>query len=154
MAKMTKWHYCIGVVLMALTGALVFMWFDTTPPYEFDADKSYVIPQKAEEGMQIRVVWKVKKLNRFCPGTNLRTLFDPVTKVKLAIYDPVPVAARFELGEDSFLIRTFLLPKELIPGKVGYRATQSYVCNPLQHFWPLVVTTPDLFFEIVEHAGR
>lgn len=154
MTRMKRGHYCIGVVLMIITGTLAFMWFDTTPPYEFDAGQSYVVPNKAEEGMQIRVVWKVKKLNRFCPGTNLRTLFDPVTKVKLAIYDPVPVAARFELGEDSFLVRTFLLPKELMAGKVGYRATQIYVCNPLQHIWPLVVTTPDLFFEVIEHAGR
>lgn len=152
MAKMTRWHYCTGCILMLLTGAFVFMWFDTTPPYEFDTDGSYVIPHKAEEGMQIRVVWKIKKFNRFCPGTNVRQLFDPVTKVKLAIYDPVPVAARSELNEDKFLVRTFLLPRELMPGTVGYRSTQSFICNPLQHIRPLVVTTPDLFFEVAENA--
>ena len=140
---------------MFLTGAFVFAWFDTTPPYEFDVENSYILPYRAEEGMQIRVVWKIKKLNRYCPGTNTRQLFDPVTKVKLAIYDPVEVASRYEVDNtQTYLIRTFLLPKELLPGKIGYRATQSYVCNPLQHFRPLVVTTPDLFFEVVEHANR
>lgn len=141
--------------MMFITAAVVFMWFDTTPPYVFDVSQSYIVPNRAEEGMQIRVVWKVKKLNRFCPGTNTRVLFDPVTKARIAIYDPVAVASPYELDDNTELIRTFLLPRQMETGKVGYRASQAYNCNWLQHFFPLIVVTPDLFFEVIpEHASR
>lgn len=148
MLKMKPRHYAIGAVLMAVTGALVFMRFDTTPPYEFDASQSEVIPPRTEPGTQIVVRWKVKKVNRFCHGMNTRELFDAETKARIAVYDPVPVASPFELSENEHLVRTFTLPKIMPYGRIGYRATQQYICNPLQHIWPLVVTTPDLFFEV------
>lgn len=156
MLKMEWWHIVVGCLLMLLTGTLVFMWFDTTPPYVFDPEESVIIPEKAERGWQVRVDWKIVKINRFCGGINVRTLFDARTKARLAIYDPVAVAAPYELDNNDHLVRTFLLPSNIPPGKVGYRAHQFYSCNWLQKFWPFEVVTPDLFFEIVEgpDAGR
>lgn len=138
---------------MAVTGSLVFMFFDTTPPYVFDASRSEVVPARAEPGTQITVRWKVAKRNRFCRGTNTRELLEADAKSRIAVYDPVPVASPFELGESDVLVRTFMLPKIMPYGPTIYRATQHYVCNPLQHIWPLVVTTPDLMFEAV-HADH
>jgi len=142
------WHIALGSSLMVGTGALVFMWFDTTPPFEFDASQSRVIPEVARSGTQIRVDWKVK-VHRLCPGSNVRELFDPVTKARLAYYDPVSTASDAALeGNDDHLIRTFLLPKRISPGPVGYRAHLTYRCNWLQRFFPLQITTPDLFFTL------
>ena len=143
----------IGIVLMVFAGAIVFMWFDTVPPFEFDASQSKIIPQIAESGMQIRVDWKVK-VNRLCPGSNTRELFDPITKVRLAIYDPVPTAANTALEGDNHLIRTFLLPRRIAKGPIGYRAHLFYRCNWLQQFFPLELDTPELFFELIDHVDN
>lgn len=140
-------------ILTFLTGATVYMWFDTTPPYVLDDKDSHVYPEVAESGMQIRVDWKIRKINRFCGGVNVRILFDARTGARLAIYDPVPVALPYELDRNERLIRTFLLPVRLPPGRVGYRAHQYFACNWLQNFWPLEVVTPDLFFDIVAPGG-
>lgn len=152
-AKMQWWHLLLGFALMILTASLVFMWFDTTPPFEFDASQSSISPPIAESGMQIIVDWKVK-VNRLCPGTNTRELFDPITKSRLSVYDPVPTASIVALEGDSHLIRTFLLPRRISSGPTGYRAHLVYKCNWLQRFFPIELDTPDLFFEIVDHADK
>ena len=151
--RLTKLRWFFGCVLMCVTGIFVFMWFDTTPPYEFDASQSEIIPKKVEAGMQIRVDWKVK-VNRICKGTNVRELFDPLTKARLAIYDPVLTASDTALEGDDHLIRTFLLPRQIASGPIGYRAHLLYKCNWLQNFFPLEIDTPDLFFELVEHINN
>jgi len=143
----------LGVVLMLVTAVLVYMWFDTTPPYVFDASGSEIIPKKVEAGMQIRVDWKVK-FNRICTGTNIRELFDPVTNARLAVYDPVPTASSAALERGNHLIRTFLLPRRLPPGPVGYRAHLVYKCNWLQNFFPIEMDTPDLFFELIDGDNK
>jgi len=147
------WHLLLGSMLTFVTAVLVFMWFDTTPPYEFDASQSRIIPQTAESGMQIRVDWKVK-VNRICSGTNTRELFDPISGARLAIYDPVPTASDAALEEDNHLIRTFLLPRRISKGPMGYRAHLQYKCNWLQRFFPLEIDTPDLFFELIDHVDQ
>lgn len=145
-----RWFLIVGSVITFATAAVVFMWFDTTPPFEYDVKESQIVPQVAEGGMQIRVDWKVK-VNRVCPGTNVRELFDPVTKSRLAFYDPVPTASDSAIDDDGHLIRTFLLPRRISKGPVGYRAHLSYQCNWLQRFFPLELETPELFFELVDH---
>jgi len=153
-AEFRWWHLLTGFALMGFAGAFVFMWFDTTLPYEFDVAESTIIPQQAEAGMQIRVDWKVK-VNRICDGTNVRELFDPITKSRLAIYDPVPTASSAALEKgDQHLIRTFLLPRRLQKGKIGYRAHLLYKCNWLQRVFPIEMDTPDLFFELVDHIDN
>jgi hypothetical protein len=145
-----KLRIALACLLTFLTGAFVFMWFDTTPPYVFDPKESFIVPEKVESGTQVRVDWKIIKVNRFCGGINVRILFDPITKTRIAIYDPVPVALPYDLDNSNRLVRTFLLPARIPAGKIGYRAHQFFSCNWLQKFWPLEVVTPDLFFEIVD----
>lgn len=152
-AQTRYWHLLVGFAIMFATATLVFMWFDTTPPFEFDASQSKITPQVAEGGMQIRVDWKVK-VHRLCPGTNTRELFDPITKSRLAVYDPVPTASDQALEADDHLIRTFLLPRRIAKGPVGYRAHLVYKCNWLQRFFPIELDTPDLFFELIDHVDQ
>jgi len=147
MLKLQWWHI-IGIGMMFLTASLVFMWFDTTLPYEFDASQSKITLSPAEGGgMQISVEWKAK-VNRVCPGTKTRELFDPTIRppVRLAIYDP-------ESTEDR-QVRTFKLPRRISAGLIGYRAHLSYKCNWLQRFFPLEYDTPDLFFELPNHTDN
>jgi hypothetical protein len=145
-----RWQFAIGLVASSLLGWVAFMAADNTPPYEYDTEKSYIIPARAADGDQITVVWKIKKINRICPGANKRELFDPQTKVILATYDASPAAVSGTIVQ-GYLNRTFKLPRSILPpGRIGYRATICYECNLFQKLArPLCVTTPDLFFEIV-----
>jgi hypothetical protein len=143
-----RWQIVIGLWLATIFGGGAFMFADNTPPYEYDAEQSYIVPSTAHDGEQITVMWKLKKINRICPGSNHRVLFDPKTRVILASYDPTPAAVS-ESIIDGYLNRTFLLPRGALPeGAIGYRANVCYVCNPLQRLFPLCVTTPELFFRL------
>jgi len=121
---------------------------DNQPPYEYDAANSYIVPSIANDGDQLTVRWKIK-VNRICPGSNSRVLFDRQTGVVLASYDPTPAAVSASI-KDGYLNRTFLLPRGALPsGEIGYRATVCYQCNLLQKFVkPLCVTTPELTFRV------
>lgn len=136
-----------GLNVACLFGWVAFMAADNLPPYEYDGANSYVIPSPARDGDQITVKWKLLKVNRVCPGSNRRILFDPRTKVILATYDPSPAAVSSSMV-DGYLNRTFLLPRGALPsGEIGYRATVYYECNLFQKYIrPLVVTTPDIIF--------
>lgn len=146
-----RWQIIIGSITACLLGWFAFMAADTTPPYEYDAENSFIIPSTAHDGDQITVMWKIAKINRFCPGSNHRVLFDPKTRVILASYDPTS-AAISESIKDGYLNRTFLLPRgALPPGPIGYRANVCYECNLFQRFVkPLCVATPELLFRVVE----
>lgn len=144
-----RWQLAIGVFVSSLLGWVAFMMADNTPPYVYDAERSYIKPSVVDDGDQVTVMWSIKKVNRICPGASVRTLFDPKTKVILASYDPSPAAISSSLV-NGYLNRTFQLPRSLLPpGPIGYRATVCYECNLFQKLAkPLCVTTPDLFFEV------
>jgi hypothetical protein len=147
-----KMHvYCrigFAIVIAFLTGSVVFMAFDTTPPYEYDESASFVVPSPANDGDQVTVKWRLTKVNRICPGISQRVLFDPKTKIILANYDPMP-ATTTESMRDGYLNRTFALPRGLPSGPIAYRADVCYACNPFQQFVrPLCVPTPNLIFVV------
>lgn len=146
-----KWQVIIGTILSGLFAWVAFMVADNEPPYEYDVGKSYIVPSVAHDGDQITVIWKLNKINRVCPGSNRRILFDPKTHVILASYDPTPAAVS-ESITDGHLNRTFLLPRGALPsGPIGYRANVCYECNLFQRFIkPLCIATPELFFSVVE----
>ena len=141
--------WIFGITIASGLGWLAFMMADNEPPYEYDAERSFIVPSKAHDGEQVTVMWKLKTVNRICPGSNRRVLFDPTTRVILASYDPTPAAVS-ESIKDGYLNRTFLLPRALPAGLIGYRANVCYECNPFQRFIkPLCVATPELFFSVV-----
>lgn len=134
----------IGLALVPIT----YWALDNVRPYLFYVEESYILPTTASGNDQMIVSWKVK-VNRQCEGLVRRELFDPRPGgALLAIYDAQPAhKTTMPLGEGQFN-RTFLLPKQMQPGKVGYRARLEYWCNPLQRIWPIQYNTPELFFEV------
>lgn len=131
------------------------MAFDNTPPYEYDVEQSTIVPDLVtDESQQVTVKWKLKKINRMCPGANQRQLFDPKTGVILATYDPTPAALSGSI-KDGYLNRTFSLPwAALPPGRIGYRAHIRYQCNLFQMIYPLEITTPTLYFYVRQRDSR
>ena len=51
-----------AIMIAFLTGSIVFMAFDTTPPYEYDESASFVVPSPANDGDQVTVKWRLKKV--------------------------------------------------------------------------------------------
>lgn len=146
-------RYWIPVILSALISAFliaptVYMIADNQPPFEYDAERSYVVPRVTESGRQMLVHWEFKRINRICPGSITRYVVDRRTTARFS-YDPTPAATTVEIGEDH-LDRTFFLPQEVPPGPKWYYATAEFACNPLQRFYPMRVQTPRLPFEVKE----
>lgn len=140
--------WIIGGLLSGVCGWVAFMAADNQPPYVYDEANSYIVPSVAAEGQRITVKWRLLRVNRVCPGSTRRVLFDPRTGVILATYDPTLAVVSASI-KDGYLNRTFLLPAgDVLPvGEIGYRSTVCYECNPFQEFIkPLCVTTPDLRF--------
>jgi len=140
----------IFMAIVPTLGAVFFGYLiaDTTPPYIFHKEGSYIVPPQGQGGDEMTVMWKVTH-NRTCPGTVTRRLVDPVTDVVLAVYDPQP-AALHGVKAGDMLVKTFLLPRTLQSGMVGYQAQLSYTCNWLQVRFPdlfgINYTTPKLLF--------
>ena len=62
--KLRLRFYCrisIAILIGFLAGSIVFMAFDTTPPYEYDENASFVVPSPANDGDQVTVKWRLKK---------------------------------------------------------------------------------------------
>ena len=123
-----------------------YMAFDNMPPYEYDAEKSYIVPKETPAGRQMTVSWKLKKINRVCIGSITRHVVDQDTMVRFS-YDPTAAAATIDISDDV-LNRTFFLPPNVATGKKWYYADAEFACNPLQRFYPLRVRTPRLSFEV------
>lgn len=132
----------VSAVLAAalFVGLPGFFAFDNEPPYSYL--EGTVFPDPAPEASQITVHWKLK-MNRMCPGAVQRQLID--SRGLTHTYDAAPAATSASV-RDGYLLRTFLLPQNMPRGLTKYRANVCYVCNPLQLFFPLCKTTPEISF--------
>lgn len=140
--------YVVGVFSLLIVAPAAYMVADRTPPYEYDASRSYIIPLITLTGRQMTVHWQFKRVNRICAGSITRYVVDDKTKTRFS-YDPTPAASTIDIGEDH-LDRTFFLPQGIPPGKKWYYADAEFACNPLQRLYPLRVRTPRLSFEVIE----
>lgn len=138
----------LALKVTAAIAALVFVGlpgyfaFDNEPPYVYlDGE---VFPDPAPEASQVTVRWKIK-VNRMCPGAVQRQLID--SRGLTHTYDAAPAAESGSI-KDGYLLRTFTLPQNMPTGITKYRANVCFSCNPLQVFFPMCRTTPDLTFTL------
>jgi hypothetical protein len=139
--------FFISMVLAVLLMPVTYWALDNQRPYIFDGAESYILPNPATGNDQMIVAWKVK-VHRQCEGLIRRELFDPRTQVVLSLYDAQPTHIHTLPLGDQYYNRTFLLPKMIQTGRIGYRSKLEYYCNPLQRIWPIQYTSPELFFEV------
>jgi hypothetical protein len=135
-----------AVISTFVIAPVAYMAADYQPPYEYDASRSYIIPDPAMPGNQLLVHWELKKVNRICTGSITRFVVDALTKERIA-YDPTTAAQNVEL-DDTYLNRTLLLPSGISPGDKEYYADGEFHCNLLQRFFPLRVRSPRLYFSV------
>jgi hypothetical protein len=146
----------VKIIVSAILSTLfvmpvAYMAADTTPPYTYYPEKSYIVPLETQSGRQILVHWALM-VNRVCQGAITRFVVDQDTGVRVS-YDPAPAASTIELN-DRGLDRTFYLPPNVTPGKKWYYAEGEYACNLLQRFYPLRVRTPRLEFTVLGTPER
>lgn len=150
-----------------ILGAFVAVWaMDTTPPYVWNDEDSFVTPDPAPDGGRITADWMLDA-RRLCPGVSQRTLRNGMTVIRdakgepipysgeiVASYDKQPLGAITKYGNQR-LARTFVLPRGL-PPVVNYSSELCFKCNPLQYIpgMELCVKTPELQFRVVQAAGR
>jgi hypothetical protein len=137
--------FFISMVIAVALVPITYWALDNAHPYVLNAEESYILPTHAHGNDQMIVVWKVKT-ERHCEGIKRRELFDPRTKVILAVYDPVPTI-RYD---DIPFGETFLLPRQIQTGRIAYRSRLEFWCNPLQRIWPIKYTSPELYFTVQE----
>lgn len=132
--------------MAALGSWLAVMLLDNERPYEYDLEKSYVIPNPAPQGAVVTVNWALAKVNRSCPGSLQRYFRDMSTGEIVASLDATYMLHAIKRG-DKRLPRSFELPPNL-PPVVGYSAEVCAQCNLLQRVFPLCFTTPEVVFRV------
>lgn len=134
-------RFTIIMSALLLVGLPMFWALDNAPPYAWKNGE--VVPDPAPDGSQISVHWTLQ-INRICPGLIQRQIIDARDEVHN--YDPVPAADREDVSPEFWV--TFKLPLGLPRGSAKYRVHATYACNPLQRFWPIHVTTPEIAFTL------
>jgi hypothetical protein len=127
------------VLLIAFSGWIGVMVGDRELPIV--RYSGVMTPDGPTPGSRVRVSYIVK-YNRTCPATVTRTITDSTgTLWRLSTAD-----AEYTVGNE--LSRSFFLPVGIAWGPAEYRATVSYVCNPLQNAWPIVSVGPVVRFNV------
>lgn len=95
-------------------------------------------------GGQIIMSMDVNRL-RYCSVSVQRFLVDGAR-----VRHVLPILFREvsgKLGREHF--NTVVnIPPSAAPGDAVYQSIATYVCNPVQNYWPIVVPSPDLHFRI------
>ncbi len=142
MTRETAMKITAALAALLFVGLPGYFAFDNEPPYTYlDGE---VFPDPAPEASQVTVRWTLK-VNRICPGAVQRQLID--SRGIAHTYDAAPAATAASV-RDGYLFRTFMLPQNMPTGATRYRANVCFACNPLQFFYPLCKTTPELTFTL------
>lgn len=139
------------VPVIALFVALVqfIVWgLDRTPPYTELSARA----DSARSGAELRVRLEVRReLHRRCDADMSRSVFDAAgTRFDLPGMDEFP-AARIESiarrTPDAMSV-SIVTPTGMAAGRAVLVTTLRYYCNPVHHFFPIVVVS-EVPFEVV-----
>lgn len=134
--------------------SIAVMLNDNVPPYVHDYGT--IFPENPREESQVTIDWKMKIVNRICPGWVQRQIYDR-TGALACNYDLQPAIRREQLkstradGIPNTLDRSFMLCPAAKAGPATYRAYTCYQCNLLQEMYPsrsICMYTPDVSFTI------
>jgi hypothetical protein len=130
---------------MALYGLiLVGQWaLDRQPPRViFNGE---ITPKVATPGTLMHVQWEVQK-RRDCEGTVIRFLSGMCGEHLIKKTEPVDLKT-FE--NRHTVILPFTLPTTTTPGQCQYNTHLHFVCNPIQHIFPIEMELKPLDFQVV-----
>jgi hypothetical protein len=134
----------VASVIIGIAGVLFYMATDRDPPFQRGPGR--IFPVNPLPGSAVEVEWEGKRI-RDCDGYVYRKIIDS-HGVVFSI-EGVPVTY-FKTRNPDPLVRYFRLPVGAAPGPAKYIATTHYYCNPLHRWWPIVVETPQIDFNLAE----
>lgn len=151
LATLSKTIFFCAIAACAIWVA--WMAADNERPYAYAVERSYIIPDPAQQGAMVTASWAIEKVNRPCGGTSQRYFrdLDPDSssyKEIVSTLDTTQMSRALKLG-DKRLPRSFQLPPQL-PKIVGYSTEICAQCNLLQHIFPLCFRTPEIIFRVIQ----
>ncbi len=122
--------------------ALMWIWASELPPTRID-ERTLLTPEVARGGsFKLRVhVFR----DRHCAASVHRSFVDS-DKVETKRV-PEDYAA-MQTGDETRVVE-IPVPDVVKPGKVEYRASVHWMCNPLQHYFPTIVDYPVVTFTLL-----
>lgn len=142
------WLSIVFLVGCLVPPAIMVWWtLDDTPPLSALAAKFVrweVPPARGQPGVAL-VEWSGVR-HRSCPGKAYRWL---IGEERIWGMPPelVPYAGsteRFAGDTSRWVVPVQVPPGAADDGPLSYRVSFEWACNPLQHWWPLRVTVPDV----------
>lgn len=131
-----------AVLLAALYGAISF---DRRPVIDISTLEGKAVPQIVREAGELVTEWRVYRY-RTCPTKIAREIVDSVNAVHRFDADSGPLSST--LGWDVWRSQV-KIPPMAAWGTARYRSTISYQCGLTATWFPIVVKSPEIVFEIV-----
>lgn len=126
-----------------ITGLLVY-WYNEGVPINY-AGRTMMTPIVAP-GDELRIRIEAEVAKPACRAIVDRVIIDAAGTLHDVVSETRP--------ERSSYIVVVNVPLGASPGKAYYRAKVSWICNPVQEYFPLVILQPDLPFEIIPAEGQ
>ena len=139
------YHLFIAIICVAIVSPFVFLFGDRSSPYMYI--RGYIDHEQFMPGDKIDVHWS-GIYRRDCPGQIFRSVTDAAKAVHLLEVIPDPVGDD-PVGIEVEWTRSFILPLAVAEGRSIYRAHAEYWCSPIQRWWPIKVSPPDISFNVV-----
>lgn len=134
----------INAIFVIIGLCLVVYWvLDRESPTKL-YDSGSIVPTVVHPGDTVQVTWVTSK-HRLCSGESVRVLSGECGAHILRVGEPAG-----PLMEQPTLSRiNFVVPLDVTPGQCVYHTTIQFFCNPLQHWFPVVLQFPPLKFKVV-----
>lgn len=144
----TKISMTAAFIAVALFAPVFWMLLDRDPPYVRTSGE--MIPANPEPGAFVSVKWTIQ-VERVCSPSVPRNVTRTVVDAKGVIHDYEPVDGIYGTKNQETaggITREFQLPLSIAQGHARYHSSACFACNPIQHFWPVCIDTPDIPFDI------
>lgn len=130
------------VVSLLLWGAYEY---DQVPAIKVETLRGVADPAKVTEAGTLTIRWSAERTS-ICPATIAREIVDSANTVFRI--DRVSGPTSSTLGYDEWVM-TLTVPPAAAWGRAIYRSSIQYDCGFTHGFWPLIIHSPEVPFEIV-----
>lgn len=128
--------------LVFTSGVLGAFLGDRSPPIV--VRQGEIVPDPVSPGQLAEIRWKAILVRKSCTRTVRRYIVGSDNEIRILDENDGAVAT----GPDS-ISKKFLVPFNTPLGRARYRATATFVCNPVHEIWPILVSTPEVPFDVV-----
>lgn len=137
------WKITTFAVVSAVAGIFGYWATDRNPPVIIDM--AIAASPSVRPGGDLRVTYRV--IRRASCETLLQRVIIDSAGTRLTLPDIEYKASPGPLGRDEYSV-VVTIPTKATQGSARYRATTSYICNPLHRWWPITTLASDIKFMV------